>query len=309
MNMKISGVNMTPSCATKNCTTTKKQKKVKEKGSFRAAGASQLTSLASIPVSLLSMVGMQKSAKGLSPEQIATLNQVADKVLDGAGLAAKGVKIDNVTWAGLNLTGLPDSVYDMLNTYSAVANGKNAAFLDKDAKNLFTGEILHSKNTIIANREKLPTALFHEMGHAFNKNSSKIFSVMQKMRIPSMVLASLIPLFSAFTKKAEAEEGKELTFAQKSKNFVRNNSGILTAASMFPVVAEEAMASIRAGKWANANLTKDLAKRVKTGNAWGLASYVAVTAALALSATIATKVKDSIMEKQKAKTENLNNTK
>ena len=72
---------------------------------------------------------------------------------------------------------------------------------------------------------------------------------------------------------------------------------------MMPVVAEEAMASIRAGKWANANLTKDLAKRVKTGNAWGLASYIAVTAALALSATVATKVKDSIMEKQKIKAE------
>ncbi len=301
MNMKISGVAMTPSCATKK-QVAKKDKKSKEKGSFRAAAAAQGASMASLPVGLLAMNGIQKSSKGLTQEQIQTLNQIADRVIDTSGLAAKGVKIDNVTWAGLNLTGLPDNIYDMVNSYSAVANGKNAAFLDKDAKNLLTGEIMHTKNSIIANREKLPTALYHEIGHAFNKNNSKVFAMMQKMRMPAMALASLIPLFCAFTKKAEAEDGKELTAGQKAKNFVRNNSGILATTAMLPVVAEEAMASFRAGKWANANLPKELAKKVKTGNAWGLASYAAAAIALGISATIATKVKDSIMEKQKQKT-------
>lgn len=281
----------------------KSKKEPKEKGSWRAVGASQIAGTASLPVSMAAIAGMSQVNKKLTPEQIEQINKAADAMIDAKGLRAKGVKIDNVTSAGLNLTGIPDSIYDMINSYSAVAHGKNAAFLPKDAKNALTGEILHSKNTIIANRDKMSTALFHEIGHAFNANKSKFWKVMQNLRIPSMVLASGLAIFAAFTKKAEAKDGEELTKGQKAKNFVRNNAGYIAGASMLPVIAEEVMATVRGCKWANANLPKELAKKVRTTNIFGAVSYVAASAAIALSAFVATKVKDSIMEKQKAKLE------
>ncbi len=301
MNLKVSKLNS-------NCIFGKKKKnEPKEKGSIRAATVSQIAPFASLPAGFLAMKGIQNSSKGLTSEQIKLLNESADKMIEVTGLAAKGVKIENVTSAGLNLSGLPDSVYDLINSYSAIANGKNAAFVEKDLKNRLTGQVLHNKNTIIANRDKLPTALFHEIGHAYNANSSKFWGAMQKMRKPSMALAAGLALFSAFTKKAEAKDGQELTKGQKAKNFVRNNSGILATVSMLPVVAEEVMASVRGCKWAKQNLPKELAKRVKAGNIWGAVSYVSASLALGLAAFLATKIKDSVMEKQKEKFEQQKN--
>lgn len=291
-----------------------KKKKLKEKGSFRALGASQVANMAALPLGVAAVAGMQQINKKLSPEQIKMMNTAADKIIEKTGLSLMGVKIDDVRWAGLNFSGLPDSIYDMINVYSAVANGKNAAFLQKEMTNMFTGEVLHGKNTIIVNREKMSSALFHEIGHAFNANKSKFWGIMQKTRIPAMAFASFIALFAAFSKKAEPKDGKELTKGQKTKNFIRNNAGYIAGASMLPVVAEEIAASIRGCKWANADLPKELAKKVRTANFLGAVSYIGSAAAVALSAFVATKVKDSIMEKRKAKFEakenkNIENTK
>ena len=184
----------------------KNKKEPKEKGSFRALGASQIASSASVPVGMAAIAGMSQVNKKLTPEQIEQINKAADAMIDATGLRAKGVKIDNVKHAGLNLSGMPDALHDLVNTYSAVANGKNAAFLTEDARNALTGEILHSKNTIIANRDKMSTALFHEIGHAFNANKSKFWKAMQKMRGPAMFIAASVAIFAAFTKKAEAKE-------------------------------------------------------------------------------------------------------
>lgn len=282
-------------------TNVKKAPAKKEKGSFKAAGAAQLAMLSSMPIGMASVAGMSQINKKLTPEQIKKINECADAMIDATGLRSKGVKIDNVTRAGLNFTGIPDAIYDMMDSYSAVAHGKNAFFIPKDVKNKVTGEILHSKNTIIANREKMSTSLFHEIGHAFNANKSTFWKVMQKMRMPAMILASSLAVFAAFTKKEEAKDGEELTTGQRVKNSVRNNAGIIAGVSMLPVVAEEVMASVRGCKWANKNLPKELAKKVRSTNICGAASYLASAAAVALSAFAAVKVKDSIMEKQQAK--------
>ena len=236
---------------------------------------------------------MQNVTKNLSKEQIAQMNEAAEKMIKDTGLSAKGVKIKNLTYldAGLNHTGLPDSVLDMLNPYSATAHGKNAAFIPKEIPGVCDA------NTIIINKEKLPAAAFHEIGHAFNKNSSKFWSSVQKMRTPAMAAATLLMLFPAFTKKETAQDGKELTKGQKAKNFVRDNSGILAGAAMLPVVSEEIAASARVCKWANANLPKELAKKVKTTNIFGAVSCVGAAIGISLAAFAATKIKDKAVEK------------
>ena len=270
----------------------KAKKEPKEKGSWRAFGASQVAGMASLPIGMASVAGMSQVNKKLSPEQMKAINEAAEKALKNSGLAEKGVEIINLTEAdlGVKLKGWKDSLLSMVNTQYATAKGKNAFF------NPMT-------NAVGVNKDKFATATFHELGHAFNANKSKFWGVMQKMRMPSMLLATGLAIFAASTKKAEAKDGEELTKGQKTKNFVRNNAGYIAGASMLPVIAEEVMASVRGCKWANANLPKELAKKVKTTNIFGAVSYVAAAAAVALSAFVATKVKDSIMEKQKAKFE------
>lgn len=280
---------------------TKKTKDKTNKGSVRALMAGNVASAATAPISLVAAKGLENVPKSLTTQEIAAINDAAANVLNTTGLAAKGVKIHNIQNGGINLSGLPDSLWDMVNPYSAIANGKNAAFSPKPIKNQLTGQILHDANSILINKDKLPTAVFHEMGHAFNYNSSAIWKVIQKMRMPSMVIASGLMLYSAFSKNSEAKEGEELTKKQKVNNFVRKNSHWLAAGAMVPVVLEESMASIRGCKWANANLAKDLAKKVTTSNLFGAASYIAAAAGMGIAAFAATKVKDKIVEKAKQK--------
>lgn len=270
-----------------------KDKKAYRGGSLKAAAAATAVQACATPLSLLGVKGMQNVTKNLSKEQIAQMNEAAEKMIKDTGLSAKGVKIKNLTYldGGLNLTGLPDSVLEMKNPYYATAHGKNAAFLPKGIPGVCDA------NTIIINKEKLPAAAFHEIGHAFNKNSSKFWSSVQKMRTPAMAAATLLMLLPAFTKKETAQDGKELTKGQKAKNFVRDNSGILAGAAMLPVVSEEIMASVRGCKWANANLPKELAKKVKTTNIFGAVSYVGAAIGISLAAFAATKIKDKAVEK------------
>lgn len=271
-------------------------------GSFLAYGASQVSSMAAVQLlSMATVSGMSLINKKLSSEQIKKINEAADKIIEQTALNSKGVRIEDVK-SFLNLTNLPDAINDLRNPVSATAHGKNALFLSKNLKDAL-GEVVYDKNTILANREKLSTALFHEIGHAFNANKSKFWSAVQKMRTPSSFIGASVILFAAFTKKAEANDGEELTKGQKTKNFVRNNAGFIAGVSMLPVVAEEIMASVRGCKWASANLPKELAKKVKTANIFGAVSYIGTAAGLVLSGFVATKVKDSIMEKQKAKFE------
>ncbi|MBQ4124162.1 hypothetical protein IJD44_10665 [bacterium] len=279
---------------------TKKQMKEKMKGTKSALLAGSLASSVSIPLSLVSVGGITKIPKSMTPEEIKAMNNAADNILKMTKLADKGVKINHVKWGGLNLTGLPDSVHDLLNAYSGIAHGKNAAFSTKEIKNVL-GEIMHEKNSILVNREKLPNAIFHEIGHAFNYNNSKFWRAMQGMRIPALILATGMMIYSAISKKSEAKDGKELTKTQKANNFVRENSGLLSTLSFAPVVLEETMASIRGCKWANSNLPKELAKKVAKTNAFGALSYIAAAIGVGLAAFAATKVKDKIVEKNKQK--------
>ena len=266
-----------------------KQNNIKEKGSFRAFGASQIASLASMPVGLVSINGICNENKNLSEDAIKTINNSIDKFLETSGLRAKGVKIVDCKSSGpaIKLSAIQDTLETITNPNYAVAQGKNAFFNP-------------TKNEIVFNRAKCSTAAFHEIGHAINFNNSKFWKVMQGLRGPSMLIAAGLAIFGAFSKEAVAEDGKELTKAQKAKNFTRKNIGAITTATMLPVVAEEIMASVRGCKWANTNLPKELAKKVRNTNIWGALTYTASAIALGLSAHVAVKVKDSIMEKQKA---------
>lgn len=262
------------------------QKVKGSKGSLKALAVGTAASMVSAPAGQLAMKGMSLVNNKLDANQIKTINNAADTILLSTGLKNKGVKITDVKFAGL----FPNKMA------KAIASGKNAGYSN-------------ITNEVLINRDKLPTAVFHEMGHAFNNNSSKVWSAMQKMRMPAMAVSSLIMLFGALSKKEVAEDGKELTKGQKIKNAVRDKSGLLAFGAMLPVLLEESMASVRGCKWANKNLTADLAKKVRNTNIIGATSYIAAALGIGLAAHVAVKVKDNAQDKARAEQNaiNLNN--
>ena len=156
------------------------------------------------------------------------------------------------------------------------------------------------ENVVGVNRQEAPNFIFHELGHAFNYNNSGVFKAMQKIRPLAMLFGTVMMVLPAFTKKAEAQDGKELTKAQKVKNFIREKSPFIAAASFVPIVAEEAMATIRGNKWAKELLSPDVFKKVRNGNLIALSTYAVVLAAMGLSALAAKKIKDHFDNKAKA---------
>lgn len=284
----------------------KKTKNVKE--SFAAYGASAVAPIATLPVSLLAVNGMQKAGNALSADQVEIVKNSAEKMLQETGLAKKGVSINRIAPGASGFGDLLDEVFgksklmksflEMANPVYATENGKNAFFTDKAILGLCDA------NSVVLPESKLQLTAFHELGHALNYNMSKFGKMMQKMRAPGMAVAAYLAIFAAFSKESKPEEGQELGKGKKVKNFVRKHAGIFAFGAMMPTLIEEAMASVKGTKWANQNMAKDLAKKVGKTNAVAYVSYLAAAAGMALAAFAARKVKDSLVAKKEAKLAN-----
>lgn len=162
----------------------------------------------------------------------------------------------------------------------AIKAGKNACYIPKTKQ-------------VVVNLEKFGLSAFHEMGHAINHNCSKLWSCMQKMRMPMMALSSLFTLTALFKrKKADGEKPKN--GFDKATTFIKNNVGKLVTLSFVPIVAEELMASHRGNKMAEKVLSKDMLKKVKLSNKLGAITYVTTAVATGAAAFVASKVRDKI---------------
>ena len=200
-----------------NSKTNRPKEKKNFKGGFLAMGASTLTSLAFTPVSLLCGKGLTSPSKNLTLKEIKTLNDGASDILNKlTNLAQKGVTIEHVDakdYIDLPIEGRFSSwIKDQIPINSAI-KGKNAFFSS-------------TTNQVVYNKNKLPLAAFHELGHAFNFNNSAFWKSMQKMRMPMMGIASIFTLIPAITKNHKAKEGEELTKKEKFVNVTVKNSGV-----------------------------------------------------------------------------------
>ncbi len=263
--------------------------------SIVASTAGSVASVASLPAGLAVMKGMQKIGN-LPADKVEILHKAAEQAIKDTGLAAKGVAIEYIkepaTKQGIKSL--------MMGPLAQISEGYNAAFTSKPIKSLF-GKVIHNGNTILMPEKGISFAAFHEIGHAMNYNFSKIGKALQHMRLPGMIAASAIALYGAFSSKSKPEEGKELTKGQKVNNFIRNNAGKLSFAAMLPMLAEEAMATIKGNKLAGKLLSPDMLKVVKKGNAVAYLSYIATAAGLGLASWAAVKVKDALVAKKEAK--------
>lgn len=250
---------------------------------------------------------MDNISASLTPQQVETVKDATFEMCKQTGLSEKGVKLffaneNNVKMPGEKLPKILRDILMKFNTSAAIARGENAGFA-KDVKFIMKdGTAQVHKYVVCLPENKLFLAAFHELGHALNCTKSKIGKTLQNLRLPSIVLAGAIVLFTCLSKESKPKDGKELNKTQKANNLVRNNAGKLAFVAMLPVVAEEAMASIKASKWANANMAKDLSKKVAATNMFGFATYLALPLIFGLSAYSYVRIKNwsaAIKEAQK----------
>ena len=273
---------------------TQKNKKTRNtKGALAGLAAGfGVNTLASVPPLLLSK-GFANDTKILTQSEIENINKQADHLLNNlTNLGKKGVKIENLTTPPEFLNMFPPLI-KKIHPVTAISEGRNAVFMP-------------STNQIIVNREKLPLSIFHEMGHAFNFNNSKLWKAIQKGGIMGKNFAPLMILLPAFTKKEVAAEGEELTKKQKIKNGIRESSPFIASGLMIPTLLEEGKASLRANKWAKELLDPKHAKFVTKKNALAYSTYVIVALGLGLATYTAKKVKDHFDEKKAIKMNNAN---
>ena len=268
-----------------------KKQKDSALGTIAAIVTSSATGYAIQPFSNFAISKMIKINKDLADIDKKKMKRAALAIIDRKNLSQKGVKLNDYRKVNEILNGFDESV----------ANGKSAFFAGiKGIENVFGGKMFI--NEVVCNMEKLPAAIFHEIGHAFNANNSTFWRTVQKMKKHSLPIAGYIALYCALTKKAvPKEEGNmELTKGQKVKNFIRENSGKLAFIATLPMLIEEGMASIRGNDWAKEFLSPDLAKKVSKHNKFAYITYLATAAGFALSAYAARKVKDYFVDKKNA---------
>jgi hypothetical protein len=167
-----------------------------------------------------------------------------------------------------------------LNTAQSTIYGENAFYAPKS-------------QSIVVNSEKMGWASFHEMGHALNKNSSKIGKFLQKARTPGMILAGIAATVAIFKrKKVEGEQTKGTV--DKATTFVKNHATGLAALGFAPLLAEEGLASIKGAKLAKEILSPENYKILNKlhGKAW--LTYGALAGGTVLATAVASKVRDAI---------------
>lgn len=252
------------------------------------------------PINTYGILPVIKKIGNFDPETTKSIQNKTLELLNSTALSLKGVNIDFIDQ--IEDTRLTQK--DLLNPIEQVKKGCNAFFTPVDLR-LPNKEIV-KKNTIVAPKNNLLNLLFHEMGHAHNYNMTKLGKFIQKSRPFMLLLSTYIALYGALTRKSEPEDGNELTKAQKSKNFIRNNAGKLSFLCTLPVLFEEAWASAKGQKWAKQVLSPENAKKVFKGNAVAYMSYIITSVSLALACWSAVKIKDKLIEKKEKEQDELN---
>ncbi len=217
------------------------------------------------------------------------------------------------------------SLFDSLHI-EPIRRGENACFVSKDTKTTTltlsecikiykekgykalqkkikeTQKVYIKKNSVLLPKNRLQGAGFQELGHAMNSNFSKFGKFLQKCKPISLLAPFILGLYGAFSKKSKPKtKDGELTTAQKTNNYIRDNAWKLAILAALPMLIEEAMATLKGQKFANKLLKPELAKRVLKGNLAAYSSYLLMATTGALATFCAVKIKDKAIEKKEYK--------
>ena len=163
------------------------------------------------------------------------------KAFDKSGLKEKGVGIFPAQYITEN---------------NAYKQGTNACFIPNTKQ-------------VLINTDKISIAGFHELGHALNALKSKFgVKYLAKMRAPGYAIAGIMEYFAIFSRTKPKGASRSIT------DIIEDNCGKIAFIAMLPVVAEEAIASIRGINLAKSvNMEKTLVNNLKKLYAKAFATY------------------------------------
>lgn len=301
----MSQINSVSNNYNKNIIATNDGKKYQKPDSGRKAAAAA-AACASVPIVYtgireLTALPYRRFYELLTDADNCEYKKVLEKVLNKTGLASKGVKIIDITENNKEVVNdLINKSFSenhkkifnqnpvlkkIINTHiekisNAIADGKQALHFSKI-------------NTITLNKNLYSVAAFHEMGHALNNNFSKIGKLINSLKLPFSYLAPLA-FTTALFKRKKADGEKPEGWFDKATTFIKNNCGKLAFVSTLPVLADEAMASIKASKITKGVLPLEQFKKMNKFNFAAWLTYFGTTIAATAAVVTASKIADSI---------------
>lgn len=248
---------------------------------------------------------LAEDMKDLMPE-VDTLERtkdVAGKILEESGLKAKGVKLNFIDHSPESLNHLREIIKKEVpknnafsrrlswNNFETFKEGANAAYFS-------------NANEIVVNSKNLYSSVYHELGHAMNRNGNWFTKGLQKARaITPFGVSLLAPIFLAVgllhkvdNTKPKEQKGK----VERTLDFISNNAGKLTLATYIPMLGEEGLASIRGLKAAAKHLPKDVISKLGANylRAWG--TYAGIAAAVSGGVALGIHIANKMKEKKEA---------
>jgi hypothetical protein len=222
-----------------------------------------------------------------------------NRAFNNTGLAQKGVNIiDASTEAGVKtmnatLENAVPSFVKKIPILNRMLNRQlsNASAMTEAGVNAFF--IPRANKIIINSKGKMNWAIFHEMGHAMNKNYGILGKVLAKTKIAGGIVAMTAIATALFKRKKVDGEKPQGTF-DKITTFVKNNCGTIALLGWTPTLLEEGLATIKGNKIASKVLSPDQLKTLKKLNGKAWLTYVGMAVGAALLATVGSKVRDSI---------------
>ena len=169
-----------------------------------------------------------------------------------------------------------------------------------DGNNAFYSHTGFANQKIFVNLDRNAQAAFHEMGHAMNRNFSKIGCLLQNVRHPAAKLCSVALASALLIRKKEKGE-KPKNFLDKAGMFLKNNCGLIAAAGYLPTIAEEALASYNGRKIAAQFLSAENLKKLKVYNSKALLTYIATGIGITAGVIVASKIRDLIAKPKEVK--------
>ncbi len=256
-----------------------------------------LAKLAHDSLKLLDAKSVQQSATFLQrlmpdPDSFDNTMANAEKILDKSGLGKKGVKIfvsDNTP----EKDHLLDKMFGKYTNITVIKNFKNAI---KYAGN---AAFLSDKNTVITSDKALYTSVYHELGHASNY-AGKITKILQKARILTPmglpIIAPLVLGVSLLHNVDKTKNSEDKNKKEKTLDFVSKNVGKLTLATYIPMLAEEALASVKGLKFAKPLLQPTQFKKLAGNYTKAFGTYastaVIVSGLVGLASIVSNKIKN-----------------
>jgi hypothetical protein len=240
----------------------------------------------------------------LGAAQPDVFKKAAEEAFTKSGLASKGVKI--IDTAAESQKAVQEALYKEIPVWAQKIKPLKKVFeklLNSSARAFSSGKnacFALKSNFIILNKDKASITAFHEMGHAFNKNMSVIGKVLQKIRKPFTLLAS-VAIFTALFKRKKVEGEKPKGFFDKTTTFIKKHCGALALLGLAPTLAEEALASINAHKIAKGVLSPENLKTLNKFNGKCWLTYAGLAAGMSLAAVVASKIKDAMTEPKEVK--------